>query len=716
MLEEVVTTARKREEPLQDTPVASTVLSGQALDLRFYTDLKTMDFPAPNVNITSIGAFNNAIAVTIRGIATTDPDSTFEQSVALFADGIYLPRPAASSLDMFDVEQVEVLRGPQGTLFGRNTTAGAIQLRSKRPTDEQDLDIKLTLGEFGRADLRAAFNHSISDTVNARIAVMSQNFAGYYKNPEGERVGRDDILSFRPILSYTPNDRLDWTFIGEYHRNRSDTRPILNQSNNTHGLCRGRMQCGLPIGQTDEEFRIPLDSPGFHDAKVWGLTAEMNYYLDAGTLTWLTNYRNMSEDFGYDADGSPVTYFHVDLRDQPHDQWSTELRFTSELGDQFDYVVGAYFFQQTYKLTRITSTHFNPANDVSTRISVTGQDHDAYSLYGEVNYHATEDWTLTLGGRYSNESKDFYQELFGVGTPGPRTSQSKSWNDFGPKVGVSYNISSEAMVYFNYQRGFKSGGFNGRCGHATTCMRSFNPEEVDGLELGLKADFLDNRLRANIVLFNNEYTDLQRTTFVPLPGDIANPQETVTENASDATMQGIELELTALPMDGLRLDLSLGFLDAEYDEYCADINGFIMYDEPPTSTCGVAEEVSGGRWLVEEDHTDQEFSRAPEVTVSLSANYEYALDSGNYLNFNARYTWIDDMTIHVGANVVRPSTNLLDVSVGYMDADGRYSVTLYGKNITDELYMQGNTVVPNLFSTRTVNEPRRYGVEVAWDF
>ena len=356
VIEEIITTARKRSEPLQDTPVASTVIGGQALDLQFHGDLKTLPFPAPNVNIATVSAFQNAVSVAIRGIENAEIDSTIDPVVGIFVDGVYLARPVASSMDLFDVEQIEVLRGPQGTLFGRNTSAGALQIRTRRPSGEFGVRGKITAGEYGRTDIRAAVDLPlVQDRVNAKVAVMKQQMDGYFDSAiNGRDLGAEDILAVRPIIEFTPNDRLDITLIGEYHRNKSEPRPQQNESPASRRLlCVLHSFCGFPFGNGDE-FDVESVDVGFIDATIWGLTGEANYETDAGIWTIIANYRDTEEDVVYDPDAVLYPMFLVD-RKQPHEQWSTEIRFASTGFDNFEFITGVYFFHQEYELERNTT-------------------------------------------------------------------------------------------------------------------------------------------------------------------------------------------------------------------------------------------------------------------------------------------------------------------------------------------------------------------------
>ena len=722
VIEEVISTARKRSEPLQDTPVASTVLGGETLDLLFHTDLKSIAFPAPNVNIATVSAFSNAVSVSIRGISNSDIDSTVDPPVAIFVDGVYVARPVASSMDLFDVEQIEVLRGPQGTLFGRNTSAGALQIRTRRPSGEFEARGKISVGEYGRRDIRAAVDIPLVEgKVNAKVAVMSQNMDGYYTSAiNGRDLGAEDILSIRPMIEFTPTDTLDITLIGEYHRNKSEPRPQQNESPAARILCAVHGFCGFPIGDGNE-FKVEAVEAGFIDAEIWGLTGELNWELETGILTVVANYRDTDEDVVYDPDAVLYPMFLVD-RKQPHSQWSTEVRFASTAWERFDFTVGANIFHQEYDLERNTFLQII-APPIGRNLSLTGQEHDAYSIFGELNYHVSDALTLTVGARFSDEEKDFYQNPFGpFPNAGARINVSESWSDFGPKFGLQYRFNDNLMSYASYQKGFKSGGFNGRCGQSVTCLRSFDPEEVDGYEVGLKADFLDRRLRANLAVFWSEYSDLQRGAIVPLPPGAANPQETVTDNAAGATIRGIELELTAIIADGFQVNFSAGYLDAEYDDFCADINGAGAFPSAPTSNCGgsVTQTTNLGTpggaasYLVDEDNSGFDIARAPELNYTINATYNLMLGNGGTVTFNGRYVYVDEMFTSVTAASLREDVGLLDASVSYEDPEGRYRLSLYGKNITNEIYADSRTIVPPLFDTRAVNAPERYGIELSF--
>lgn len=733
-VETVITTARKREEPLQKAPVAVTAISGQDLALKYTTQLNAMAFPAPSVNLARLGAFSNAVTVFIRGIGNSDNDSTVDPPVAIFIDGVYIPQPENSSVDLFDVESIEVLRGPQGTLFGRNTTAGAIQVRTRRPTGDFETRGRLTFGQYGRLDVRASVDFPIiQDKVDAHVAMMSTNFNGYYTNlsandQQTKHLGREDTIAVRPTIRFRPSDNLTFTLIGEYNRTKSDPTPGINAAQPSQLLCATWGRCGTPRPMngkfTKDDFNVTtsLDHGGAIDNTTWGLTGELVWDVGPGVITSVSNYRHTDSFIYLDIDATDVPMFATS-RDSPHSQYSTELRFASTAWDDFDFVAGVFYFHQKFFLHRRTWLHLTPASAESDIVSDTGQGHDSFSAFAEGNYHVTDRLTLTAGGRWSWERKSFFQEPFGpYPNTGPRIEPDPvSWSNFGPQAGVSYQVTDDALAYFTYSRGFKSGGWNGRGGTATT-IGPYDPEIVDGFEVGLKSDWFDRKLRANFALFLNKYKDLQRTVIRYLPG-AANPQETVTSNAASASIKGVELELTAVPVTGLQLNANVSYLDAKYSAFCADVNGPEFYSSLPSSDCGGTVNnvttpggTGPGNYLVDEDLSNTPFQRAPKFQITLGATYEFDVGNAGSIVLNANYTHVSNLNVSTSGSDRgwRGKVDLVDASITFKDIDDRYSISFYGKNLTNDIYLNNITEVAALFDTYGLSEPRHWGVELSW--
>ncbi|MBI1181979.1 MAG: TonB-dependent receptor [Alphaproteobacteria bacterium] len=731
-VETVISTARKREEPLQETPAASTVLSGQALEVQFANDLKDMSFAAPNVNIARLGGFSGYATFFIRGIGDDRPDSTVAPPVALFVDGVYLPRPNNTALDMFDVESVEILRGPQGTLFGRNTSAGAIQIRTRRPSGEFGVRGKVTVGDYGLLELRAAVDVPIvQGKVDAKVAVLASQFDGYYKNTfhPGEKLGGENTLNFRPMIRFRPNDHLTWTLIGEYIDNDVGQSPAINASTPPQLLCTAWGYCGqtrVPRSKFSKDaFNVSSDL-GQDDVmhnKIWGITSELVWNVGPGEITWISNYRKTKSFFLLEVDPTSAPMWST-TRDEPHNQQSTELRFASTAWDSFDFVAGVYALRQKFSLTREIFLQATPAAAQSHLLAYTEQTHKVVSVFGEGNYHVTDRLTLTAGGRYTWEKKSFIQEPPGAypNTAGHLEPDPKTWTDFGPKAGINYKITDEAMAYFTYSRGFRSGGWNGQASTPTS-IGPFDPESVNAYEFGLKSDWFDKRLRANLALFLDDYKNLQRTIVRYLPNAV-NPQEVVTENAAGASIKGVELELSAVPVEGLQLNASLSYLDAKYSDFCADLDGPTFYDSAPTSSCGGPGvnvtnpgSTGPGNYLLSEDHSNIPLQRAPAWQLTAGVTYEFPLGNLGYLQLNGRYTYVSNLNVTLDgmAEGERGSVNLVDASITFKDVDGRYSIAFYGKNLTNEIYLNSLTRVATLLTSYAVSEPRTWGIEISWD-
>ena len=398
-IEEIIVTARKKEEPLQETPVTITALTDTKIQKLYATDLKDLGMSVPNliINQAASGSFSNSAAVFMRGIGNSDIDSTIDPPIGIFIDGVYVPRSSNSNLDLFDVEQVEVLRGPQGTLFGRNTTAGAIVVRSKRPTGEFGAKARLTMGEYGRRDLRVAVEAPLSDTVNAKISVLQQKSDGFYKarylthpdysvpaqmsyeyDGDYQDTGGDDLFSVRPMLEFNPNENFTLTLIGEYSKDRSEPTPAINAAKPTMVLSRvyGRPGTGYSnIGTYNF-------GPGYIHADIKGLTAEAVWELEGGTLTSITNYRETEYQYKGEIDWTDAPMFGI-VRTEPHEQKSTELRYNTDLNDRLSLTAGIYYFEQEYELRRDTFINTSGAF-LAHIIGVTTQTHEQQSVFADL--------------------------------------------------------------------------------------------------------------------------------------------------------------------------------------------------------------------------------------------------------------------------------------------------------------------------------------------
>ena len=708
-IEEIIVTARKKEEPLQETPVTITALTDAKIQKLYATDLKDLGMSVPNlvINQAASGSFSNSAAVFMRGIGNSDIDSTIDPPIGIFIDGVYVPRSSNSNLDLFDVEQVEVLRGPQGTLFGRNTTAGAIVVRSKRPTGEFGAKARLTMGEYGRRDLRVAVEAPLSDTVNAKISVLQQKSDGFYKarylthpdysvqgqmsyeyDGDYQDTGGDDLFSLRPMLEFNPNEKFTLTLIGEYSKDRSEPTPAINAAKPNMVLSRvyGRPGTGYSnIGTYNY-------GPGYIHADIKGLTAEAVWELEGGTLTSITNYRETEYQYKGEIDWTDAPMFGI-VRTEPHEQKSTELRYNTDLSDRLSLTAGIYYFEQEYELRRDTFINTSGAF-LAHIIGVTSQTHEQQSVFADLTYAISDRLNFSFGGRYTKEEKSFMQKPFSVGNVAAEIYKDDEWSNFGPKVGIDYQIDEDKLLYATLARGFKSGGFNGRGGTPTT-LGPFDEESVDALEIGLKADW-GSTLRTNVAFYLMRFEDLQRTVIRPLINcGCPNPQETITANAAEAEIKGIEIEIEWVPNDNFNLGVALAFNDAGYEEYFADVFG------------------TGAQ-----DYSGLPLQNAPDITAAI--NMSYSIDMANNAStvINLGWQYHDDLNASVTgyAPADIDARGLLNASIDYIPAEGNWRISAYGKNLADDVDKVAVTNVSVLFDLAFYSNPRVLGVELAWEY
>jgi iron complex outermembrane receptor protein len=710
-IEEIIVTARKREEPLQETPVTITALTEEKIQKLYATDLKGLAMAVPNlmINQYASGGFTNSAAVFMRGIGNSDIDSTIDPPIGIFLDGIYVPRSSNSNLDLFDVEQVEVLRGPQGTLFGRNTTAGAIVVRSKRPTGEFGAKAQLTVGEYGRRDIRLSLESPLSDKINAKISILQQKSDGFFKakimnHPDYsvpaqmgndypgdyEDTGGDDVFAVRPMLEFNISDTFSLTLIGEYSKDRSEPQPSINASKPNQILSTVYGQVGTPGYRNTIEINF---GPGFIHADIKGLTAEAIWELDSGTLTSLTNYRETKYQMREEIDWTIAPMFGI-VRTEPHEQKSTELRYNTDINDRTTLVAGVYYFEQEYLLRR--DTYINTSgNFLAHIIGITTQSHEQTSLFADVTYAVNDRLNISVGGRYTKEEKSYMQRAFGVGDAQAPMYLDDEWSNFGPKVGVDYKLGDGKMIYATLARGFKSGGFNGRGGTPTT-LGPFDEETVDALEVGLKADW-SNSLRTNIAIYTMRFEDLQRTVIRNLINcGCPNPQETVTANAAEAEISGIELEVEYVPSANFSLNIALAFNDAGYEEYFADVFG-----------TGAAQ-----------DYSDLPLQNAPDITGSINMSYIIDMDRGASTVINLGWQYHDDLNSGVTGYPLSEigARSLFNASVDFLPSQGNWRFSIYGKNLADDIEKVGHSNVGALLDLRYYSDPRVLGFELAWEY
>jgi iron complex outermembrane recepter protein len=704
-IEEVLVTARRREEPMQSTPIAVTAIGELELERLFINDLRDVAFKAPNVTIEPVGAVNrNAAVAYIRGIGYQGVASNIDPSVGISVDGVFFQRNVGALQDLFDIEYVEVLRGPQGTLFGKNTIGGVVNVRTRKPTGEYGARATVTKGNLGRLDLRGAVDFPIVEGVLAgKIAYLNQSNDGEYRNVyENElgfrpqrRLGAEDVESIRAYLRWTPSEQLTVDLIGTHLKDRSDSVGGQNASSPTDLLSiRGFPGYGFPGGNTDP-FVVNRNFPSQADGRFDGYTVDARYSATNYNLVWITGYLQHSEFMLSDFDVSPAKFFET-ARDQNHWQLSQEFRVESQTNSRLQWVGGIYYSEQDFD---IVQTYFLGEDLLgipgAVRITDDYAEQQAWSIatFVQADYSVTDRLRVTVGGRYTFDKKDFEarpQQVVGDGVPGGVVVKvDEDWNEPTWLVSVDYSLSDDLMVYASYSTGFKSGGFNGRAATADA-LGPFDPEEAIAWEIGMKSDWFDRRLRLNLAAFWNEYEGLQIQVFQPAAS--GSGEQSVTANAAEERARGIELELTAIPMPNLTLELSVGYLDAEYTSFFSDLNG------------------NG----IRTDNTYLKPSRAPDWTVRVGASYQFSLGGWGYLTPDIAYYFEGDHyteTLNVPQGFQK-GYKLIDASINYETIDGKWRVSLWGKNLSNEVHVLSAVPTAGLLTQLYHGLPRTAGVEI----
>jgi iron complex outermembrane receptor protein len=698
-VEEVVVTAQKREQNLQDVPVAVSAFAEKQLQAQAIQTLTDLSAKSPNVVLAPVGAYPYASAFYIRGLGFADVESTFEPAVGVEMNGVYLARNSGALQDFFDIGSVEILRGPQGTLYGRNTIGGVVSVRTKTPTvgDAFSGDAQATTGDHGRGEGRFAVNVPLGEIFAARLSVLYKTYDGYNHNAfTNKDVGGNETQSGRLTLVAKPNDVFDATLVADVDRERGSGAAFRNASLRGNVYYNFSPDTGtatplFPAGASNpkDPYTVYDNTPVFANVDTWGLALTTNTHVGIGTITTVTGYREFKDEVQSDYDGSPVNFFWA-LRNQTHQQFSQEVRLASNPGGKLNYVVGAYYLDQSYDITN-TQSGLIYANAVVSQIA--GQKNKAWALFGQADYKITDQLTVTAGGRYSYEKKTFTNRpLF---FPASRT-YTNDWDNFSPKIGLNYEFTPQIMAYASWSKGFRSGGYNGRAASYTSAG-PYNSETVTSYEVGLKTELFDRRLRLNGAAFSSTYDNMQVGTQGLTSGGV---YESIVTNAGKARIDGAEAEALWVVGGGLRLNANLAYLDARFEQNFTDFTSDGINN--PT------------------DNSDLPLTYAPRWSGSLGTTYERETPFGD-LTVNANAVYIDDIYTSGGllnrtSNLqVRPANTLYDAAISLENAKG-WRIGLWGKNLADKAVINNTFGLGALGNLRIYGPPRTWGLDVGYKF
>ncbi len=693
-LEEVIVTAQKRAVSLQDTALSISAFSGEALDTRGVRDTLGLSGFVPNL---TVGAFGDAIVVNVRGIQTNDTSETGDPSVAFHVDGVYQARPRGAGAQFYDLDRVEVLRGPQGTLYGRNATAGSLNVITNKPRQEFEASAEVIAGNYDRLGIRAMVNiPAIEDTLSFRAAYYSEDRDGYNEN-DGvvssiDNSNDEDAQSFRLHGLWTPNNDLSLLLSGYFY----ETDAV------------GGHWVNLEAVDSSDLRDYPLNTQSVYDAEQWRVAADLSWSIGNNwVLTYATSYQEdkineQIRDFD-GVDGVPgfPPFVPPDATFGPFntdsEQTSHELRVAWDGADTaWSGLAGLYYFKEEQD-TLLDVILFE--NVVELEFDQFDAETESQAIFADFQYGFNEQWQFVGGLRYTDDYKHRFGEttitnLAGapVGPPGvtvsPNVGKVES-NSTDWKLGFNWTPTDDALYYVLAGTGYKQGGFN-----SGIDPTGYEPEEVLNFEVGAKLEFWDGRARLNTSAFLMDYTDLQVSTTQVTEEDTG----LVTKNAAESTIWGVEVEGLVLVSEAFELDYALSYLNTQYDE-------FISCDDF-TMSCSSGESV---------DLAGNSLTHSPEWTFNLGAQYTFSLGDMGSLTPRLQFYYSDEYYIREFNLDVdkQDSFTRTDLLMTYRSPSEKFLVQAFVRNIEDEEVVN-NGLLLLYFLGANVSPPRTYGVRAAF--
>jgi len=725
-LEEIVVTARRREEALQDTPISVSALSSATLERSNVQSLDDITRLMPNVSIQAQSGFLAGNTAFIRGIGSQEPLLSVDSPVGIYIDGVYIGRNNASNLELVDLERIEVLRGPQGTLFGRNTTGGAISMVTKKPAAEFGLEQKVTIAEYDEYAARTRIDTGLlgDSGVSATLSYLHRQRDGWLNNKYAKGSHSQGALNTDAVWAKV---RGEWGgFSADYTFDWTDMRgvpagfqtrflsPLLRAyySNTTGNSL-------LDEVQEDYNKNFSVRSKALQRVKIIGHALTLQYDVnDDVTVKSITGRRTYKAALGtaYAPPGifgnttagiREVQIYSADAKDEDVKQFSEELQLLGKVGD-FSYVGGLYYFEEDSKYFNPTSYSFVVSPTLASNLtSATIFDYQAksYAAFGQASWKPgslDEKLELTFGVRYTKDKKAVQQTATAV------RNGKASFDDTSINAVISYKPVEDVMIYARYGTGYRSGGFNTRA--SATQSFVFEPEKAKTYEAGIKSEFLDRRVRLNAALFHTDYKDLQVTQYLANAAGGGG----FTNNAS-ARFRGFELELQAVPVNGLTLDGSVGYVDPKYNEIF-----FIVPATPVPGHRPQPGEVAGGL----ANYADiSKFPYVPKWTVHLGAQY-LSEDIGvgrlllkiDFSHTSRRYFMTNILNgLNFADAIADPGQHQFDARIGLMEipVGGKsLDISLFAENFTNEHNIVAGIDFGALgFAGNIYNQPRRIGLD-----
>ena len=686
VLEEVVVTANKRSTNLQDTPLAIAAMTMKDIERGGVRDVETLAAVIPGLNI-SQGSSTGVNEISLRGVSGGNVNLVGDPTVAYHVDGVYLGRQTSGNAAFYDLERIEVVKGPQGTLYGRNATAGSINVITHKPSNEFDSKIEFVGGDYDRRGVRGMVNLPLSDTLAVRGVFNREVREGYQDTGPLVKDAMDlDETSFRLHALYTPNEDVSVLVSADYWQNKGVGG----------GLAR-TVDPLQPLGEAlSDPFKTSLNTEGNRDDDAWTLSTEINWDLGASTLTYIGAYHDSTTDHLTDFDSRDTLAGTLGLI-VTGDQISHEVRLASNDSDPLEWIVGLFYYRED--LSRTLDLFINFFGPVGLQIDNFEPDYtvESQAVFGQVTYSLTDDLRLTAGLRYSEDDKTNKDEQriftnIPGGTPGglPPADSQGDWNSTDWKLVADWGLTEDTMIYGSVSTGFKSGGFNSTSVAAALpgTELTYEPEEITAYAIGHKSRFLGGSLQVNSEAFYYDYTDLQLQQFID--------SNSLTLNAATASITGFETDITFRPSATSQIKWVMSFLDATFDDFSSL--------DPVT---GLVQNLS-----------DATMRNAPEISTTLIAEYDFDVGNGFTLTPRMMFNYEGEVKLrHLeDPGALQKSSKRIDLSLSLTPASERWSVEAFVLNLEDEVAFTGTGINGDNARALSFRAPRTYGVRVGMNF
>ncbi len=695
-LEEVVVTAQHREENLQDVPIAITAIGSEDIRTADVSDINSISLRTPGF---SMGAFNPAQPqLFIRGVGSNADGAAEDQSVVVFLDGVYLGRTAGQAFDLFDLERLEVLRGPQGTLYGKNAAGGALNIITSKPSEELEAAIEVSAGDLDYLGVRGRISGPLGDNMAGKVSFSHKERDGYVESlvADIDDMNGYDTDGIRGQLLIRASDTLDILLSADAsddERNGPGRTP-------GEGLALGGVMSMWPAELQPDFYENLQSNEPSSETETQGLSMQVDWDIDFGTLTSITAYRSTEADVYDPQPAVDFPYFPVitveNYFDEDGDQFTQEFRIASEAGDSLFWQAGVFYLNEEIDRNEYFDGIIGaplggaPTGTVlPTAANFQTNETESFGLFAQGTWSFSEKFDLTVGARYTDETKDATNrsqpnhvnilEEFDV-------EMDESWDAFTPKVALNYYLG-DITLYGTVSTGFKSGGFQGSAPTEAAATTPFDEETVTNYEAGIKGTVLDDSLRFSATAFYTQYDDLQVLIQTVGPGGIPGPN--LTQNAGEAESQGVELEVQWQLTEYLQLAGTYAYLDTEYTKLDGNLQPF----------------------------EGNALRNAPENAGSLSVIFDYPLSSGGSINARADYTHKDKayQDVQNREEGAIESYDITNLRLAYTAASESWEVAGWVKNAFDEEYMLHNfTINPGVAANPTPAAPRTAGVTLTW--